>query len=241
MKENIIETPHIIAKKSEFAKTVIMPGDPLRSQYIAEKFLKNPRLINDVRGVHGYTGTYKGKKISVMAHGMGMPSMSIYAFELFNIFDVNNIIRVGTCGGLTTDMKVRDVVLASFASTPSNIGKHIYKDLKKVEADPDLLLTAKSVIEEKKKNCHISGVVTSDVFDYYGKLETKKYIKRGCTAVEMEVYALYISAIKANKHALAFLTVSDNKLLDANTTASERESSFDEMIELALDTAIKLK
>ena len=238
MKKNI-PTPHINAKKTDFAKTILMPGDPLRSKYIAEKFLTDAKLVNDVRGVLGYTGYYKGKKVSVMAHGMGMPSVSIYAHELFNFYDVKNIIRIGTCGGLTKDTHVRDVVIAPWALTPSNIGKRLGNCKKKVYGNQKLLETASECAKELNKIVDIGGVLTSDIF--YGQEKQGNYAKKGCIAVEMEVYALYAVAKYSNKNALGILTVSDNALTDEpDATAEERQSSFDDMVIIALETAIKL-
>lgn len=236
---NNIPTPHNSAKKNDFAKTVIMPGDPLRSKYIAEKFLTKTKLVNDVRGVQGYTGYYKGKKVSVMAHGMGMSSVHIYAYELYNFYGVENIIRVGSCGGLNKDMHIRDVVIGKWATTPSNIGKRIYKDLKQVEASPKLLELAVETANKLGINAHQSGVLTYDVFDLYGERPSKKYLKQ-CDAVEMEVYALYLTAKKFNKNAVAFLTVSDNSLYEEVISAEDRQTALDEMIKCALETAIKL-
>lgn len=233
-----IPTPHINAKKSDFAKTILMPGDPLRSKYIAEKFLTDAVLVNNVRGVQGYTGYYKGKKVSVMAHGMGMPSVSIYAHELFKFYDVKNIIRIGTCGGFKKDLHVRDVVLAEFAITPSNIGKRLGVKKKKVFGDEKLISVATKTAKALNKTVHVGGVLTSDVF--YGQENQTGYAKKGCIAVEMEVYALYAIAQNLNKRALGFLTVSDNVLTGENTTAEERQSSFDDMVICALETAIKL-
>lgn len=236
---NNIPTPHNCAKKNDFAKTVIMPGDPLRSKYIAENFLTDAKLVNDVRGVQGYTGYYKGKKVSVMAHGMGMSSMHIYAYELYKFYDVKNIIRVGSCGGLNKDMHIKDVVVAKWAMTPSNIGERIYKNLKRVDASEKLLNTATKVVEKLNVNAHFSGVLTYDVFDLYGKPADKKY-KKQCDAVEMEVYALYLTAKQMDKNALAFLTVSDNSLYDEVISAEDRQTALNEMITCALETAIKL-
>ena len=240
MKKNI-PTPHISAKKSDFAKTILMPGDPKRSKYIAEKYLTDVVLVNDVRGVQGYTGYYKGKKLSVMAHGMGMSSMSIYAHELFAFYDIKNIIRVGSCGGLTKDMHVRDVVVASSAYTPSNIGERIYKKLKFVNASEKLVSTARETVQALNKKAHFTRALTYDIFDVYGNEDMKKYTKKGCKVAEMEIYVLYLLAQKFNKNAIAFLTVSDNSLLDEEISAEERATSFDEMITCALETAIRLK
>lgn len=240
MKKNI-PTPHISAKKSDFAKTVLMPGDPKRSKYIAEKYLTDAVLVNDVRGVQGYTGYYKGKKVSVMAHGMGMSSISIYAHELYAYYDIKNIVRVGSCGGLTKDMHVRDVVVATSAYTPSNIAERLYKKIKFVNASEKLIQTAGETLKEIGKEAHFTRALTYDIFDVYGNENMKKYVKKGCEVAEMEIYALYLLAQKFNKNAIAFLTVSDNSLLDEEISSEERATSFDEMIICALETAIRLK
>lgn len=238
---NNISTPHINAKKTDFAKTILMPGDPLRSKYIAEKYLTDAKLVNNIRGIQGWTGYYKGKRISVMAHGMGMSSMSIYAYELFNFYDIKNIIRIGSCGGLTKDMRVKDVAIISSTMTPSNIGKRIFKPLKEVECSPKLLEIAKKLHSGKPKT-HITKAVTFDIFDLYGDpKDIKKFIKKGCTCSEMEIYALYLTALRFNKNALAFLTISDNSITNEYISPEERENSFDEMVVMALETAINIK
>lgn len=239
MKNKNIPTPHINAKKSDFAKTILMPGDPKRSKYIAEKYLTDAVLVNDVRGVQGYTGYYKGKKVSVMSHGIGMPSMSIYAHELFAFYDVKNIIRIGSCGGLTKDLHLGDVVVATSAYTPSNIGKRLYKKIKYVNASENLVQKAQTVVKGLNKKVHFTRALTYDIIDLYGEENLKKYVKKGCEVTEMEIYALYLTALKLNKNALSFLTVVDT-LLDEHMTAEERQSSLNDMIICALETAIKL-
>ena len=241
MKNNNIPTPHISAKKSDFAKTILMPGDPKRSKYIAEKYLTDAVLVNDVRGVQGYTGYYKGKKVSVMAHGMGMPSVSIYAHELFAFYDIKNIIRIGSCGGLTKDMNLGDVVVATSSYTPSNIGERLYKKIKFVDATPKLLETVQKVVTDLDKPVKFTRALTYDIFDLYSDENMKKYTKKGCKVAEMEIYALYLLAQKFNKNAVAFLTVVDNDLLKQEMSAEDRERSLDDMITCALETAIKLK
>lgn len=241
MKNKNVPTPHIEAKKSDFAKTILMPGDPKRSKYIAEHYLTDAVLVNDVRGVQGYTGFYKGKKVSVMAHGMGMPSMSIYAHELYHFYDIKNIIRIGSCGGLTKDMPVGNVVVATSSYTPSNIGERIYKKLKFVDASSKLISTVEKVAKELNKDIKYSRALTYDIFDLYGDENMKKYIKKGCNVAEMEIYALYLTALKFNKNAISFLTVVDNGVLGQEMTSQEREKSLDDMITCALETAIRLK
>ena len=237
--KKIIETPHINAKKTDFAKTVLMPGDPLRSKYIAEKFLTDAKLGNNIRGIQGWTGYYKGKKISVMAHGMGMPCASIYAHELYNFYDVQNIIRIGTCGGLTKDTHVKDVVIAPWAITPSNIGKRLGNCKKKVYGDPKLVSIATKIANNLVEGVDIGGALTSDVF--YGQDKLVKKAPKGCVAIEMETYAIYAVARYSNKRALSLLTVSDNSITgEPDATAKERETTFNDMVTIALETAIKL-
>ena len=236
-----IPTPHITAKLEDFAETVIMPGDPKRSAYIAKNFLDNAVLVNDVRGVQGWTGYYKGKRVSVMAHGMGMPSMAIYSYELFNFYNVKNIIRVGSCGGITPDVRLRDIILANPAVTDSNIAKDVEG------ADPHYSCPSKALAEKvkevaKKTNTAVKEgmVLTSDMF-YYETLESERWESKGAIACEMESYILYTIAKQANKNAVCLLTVSDHKLSKVEElTAEERQNSFNEMLTLALNTAIEL-
>ena len=236
-----IPTPHITAKLEDFAETVIMPGDPKRSAYIAKNFLDNAVLVNDVRGVQGWTGYYKGKRVSVMAHGMGMPSMAIYSYELFNFYNVKNIIRVGSCGGITPDVCLRDIILANPAVTDSNIAKDVEG------ADPHYSYPSKELAEKVKEiaaktNTAIKEgmVLTSDMF-YYETLESERWESKGAIACEMESYILYTIAKQANKNAVCLLTVSDHKLSKVEElTAEERQNSFNEMLTLALNTAVEL-
>ena len=233
-----IPTPHNSAKKEDFAKTVIMPGDPKRSEYIANKFLTDVKLINDVRGIKGYTGFYKGKKVSVMAHGMGMPSIAIYAHELFNFYDVDTIIRVGSCGGIGKDIKLRDVVLADPAVTDSNIGR-FFPDEDQHYAYPDKEFADKVRETAKKLNINlVSGMVMASDMFYYEREECLKWKEKGAIACEMESYILYLLAKQAKKKAACLLTVADlffEKVTDL--TSEEREKSLDEMITLALEAA----
>ena len=236
-----IPTPHITAKMEDFAETVIMPGDPKRSAYIAKNFLENAVLVNDVRGVQGWTGFYKGKRVSVMAHGMGMPSMAIYAYELFNLYNVKNIIRVGSCGGISPDIRLRDIVLANPAVTDSNIAKDVEG------SDPHYSYPSSFLAKKVKDIAKNMGVevkegmvLTSDMF-YYEALESERWEKKGAIACEMECYILYTLAKQANKNAVCLLTVSDHKLSKVEElTAEERQNSFNEMLTLALNTAVEL-
>lgn len=241
-------TPHISASPEDFAKTVLMPGDPLRSKFIAENFLQDAKLVNNVRGIQGYTGSYKGIPVSVMASGMGMPSIGIYSYELFNFFGVENIIRVGSAGAMDKKVKVRDIVLGQGACTDSNYaGQFNLPGTFAPIADFELL----SVCVETAKqigitNYRVGNVLSSDRFygdgaglpDYMQP--TSAWGKMGVLAVEMESAALYMNAARAGKRALGIFTVSDHLVTGEATSALERQTSFTEMMKLALETAIKL-
>lgn len=230
-------TPHIAAKPGDFAETVLMPGDPLRSKFIAETFLENPVLVNNTRGVQGYTGTYKGKKVSVMASGMGMPSMGIYSYELFNYYDVKNIIRVGTAGVIRPDLKVRDIVLGQGACTNSNYANQF--DLPGSYApicSYELLKKAVDAAEALGVTPVIGNLYSSDAF-YDDSMGLSKWQKMGVLAVEMEAAALYMNAARAGKNALAICTISDNPFTGEVTTAEERQMTFTKMMEIALKIA----
>ena len=238
-----IPTPHINAPKDGFAKTVLMPGDPLRAKHIAETYLKNAVLVNDVRGVQGYTGEYKGKKISVMASGMGIPSIGIYSYELYHAYDVDNIIRVGTCGALLKDINVRDIIVGTGACTDSNYAANFglngtisavgsFEILKKVDEK-----TKEMKFENKVR---FGQLFSTDVF-YKDKPDTLDWTKMGVIAVEMEAYALYLNAARAGKRALSICAVSDNIVSHQELTAEERSKSVNDMIELALEVAVSLE
>ncbi|MDR1272381.1 MAG: purine-nucleoside phosphorylase [Clostridiales Family XIII bacterium] len=230
------------AKKGDFAKTVLMPGDPHRSKFIAENFVENAALVNDVRGIQGYTGTYKGKPISVMAHGMGCPSIGIYAYELFNIYDVDHIIRIGSAGAISPDLKVRDIVMAIGACTSSNFFNAQYPDLAGSYAPTPsyrLLETAVNVSRELGKEAIVGNVFTSDHF-YDASKSALKWGQLGCLAVEMEIAALYFSAHQAGKEALGICTIADHVLNGEELEPWERERTFTDMMEIAIETAIKL-
>ena len=234
-------TPHINAKPEDFASTVLMPGDPLRAKMIAEKYLDNAVLVNNVRGIQGYTGTYKGKRVSVMASGMGMPSMGIYSYELFKFFGVNNIIRVGSAGALQTDIRVRDVVIGMGCSTNSNFAANfnIPGTLAPL-CSYKLLGTCVACAEEMGVKYHVGNLLSSDVF--YGDDETAnaRWAKMGVMAIEMEGAALYMNAARLKKNALAICTISDHIITGEQTSSEERQNSFGEMITLALETALRL-
>ena len=236
-------TPHINAPAGAFAKTVLLPGDPKRAKYVAEKFLEKSELVNDVRGVQGYTGYYKGVRVSVMASGMGIPSMGIYSYELFNAYDVENIIRVGSIGSINENVNLKDVVVATSASTNSNYGKNFhldgiisgaasYKLIKKVDE-----VVAKMGLESKVK---FGQILSSDTF-YTDEVENDlKWAKMGVIGVEMEGYALYLNAARSGKNALVLATVSDQLVKKEYLSADERQLSFDEMLTIALETAALL-
>ena len=231
-------TPHNQAKENEFAKTVLMPGDPLRAKYIAEHYLENPKQINSVRNMLAYTGTYKGKKISVMGSGMGMPSIGIYSYELYKFYGVETIIRIGSCGAYNKDLNLFDVILAQGASTDSNWA-HQYQLPGTLSAisDFDTLLKAYNKAKELNIPVHVGNILSSDVFYNASENNWKKWAEMGILAVEMESYALYLNANKLNKKALCILTVSDSFTKDEITTAEQRQTSFNQMMEIALEIA----
>ncbi len=234
-------TPHNSAQKGDFAKTVLMPGDPLRAKYIAGTFLSSPRLVNNVRGIQGYTGTYKGVPISVMASGMGMPSIGIYSYELFSEYGVENIIRVGSAGGYSEKVKVRDVILAQSACYDTNFAsQYQLPGTFSAAADYTLLENAVQSAREKRANVHIGAILSSDVFYNDNPSVVSSWQKMGVLAVEMEAAALYMTAARLNKRALAVLTVSDHLVTKEETSPEERQTTFNEMIEIALDTAIRM-
>ena len=241
-------TPHINAKPGDFGKTVLMPGDPLRSKFIAENFLEKPVLVNNVRGVQGYTGTYKGVKVSVMASGMGMPSIGIYSHELYNIFGVENIIRVGSAGALQEDIKVREIVIGQGACTDSRWAEqfHLAGTFAPI-ASYKMLRACVESAEEMGAKYHVGNLISSDCFygDHDGvpeKLDgTFGWQKMGVMAVEMEAAALYMNAARYGKNALAICTISDHIVTGEATTAEERQNSFTQMMTLALETAIKME
>lgn len=232
-----IPTPHIEAKAGDFAKTVLMPGDPLRAKFIAETFLADAKLINNVRGVQGYTGTYKGKRVSVMASGMGMPSIGIYSYELFNFYDVENIIRVGTAGVIRPDLKVRDIVIGQGACTNSSYSRQfdLPGDFAPI-ASFELLQKAVKAAEDMGIKPVVGNLYSSDTF-YDDSMGLSKWQKMGVLAVEMEAAALYMNAARAGKNALAICTISDNPFTGEATTSEERQLNFTKMMEIALEIA----
>ena len=240
-----MSTPHNEANIGDIAKTVVMPGDPLRAKYIAENFLDNYKLVNQVRGMYAYTGTYKGKEITVMAHGMGMPSVGIYTYELFKIYGVENIIRIGSCGGYKTELKLFDIILtenvfseSNYALTLNNDNCHI------VSSNSDL----NSIIEDTAKDSNINVVlgntVCTDCFDVY-MTDVNKFLERvpdnlNPVAAEMEAFALFYNAMLLNKKASCLMSVVDSKFIKDIATPEERQTGLNTMIKLALDSAIKI-
>lgn len=229
-----IPTPHIVAKKEDFAKTVLMPGDPLRSKFIAENFLDNAKLVNNVRGVQGYTGYYKGKPVSVMASGMGIPSIGIYSYELFNFYDVENIIRIGSAGAISPDLKLKDIVIASGSCTNSAYSKQFnLPGTFAPIASYNLLSKAVGVANEMGISYKVGNVFSSDTF-YDDANSLKSWQKMGVLAVEMEAAGLYMNAARSGKNALCICTISDCPFTGEECSAEERQNSFTSMMELAL-------
>ena len=234
-------TPHISATPADFAKTVLMPGDPLRAKYIAENFLTDAKLVNHVRGIQGYTGTWKGVPVSVMASGMGMPSIGIYSYELYNFFGVENIMRIGSIGGMSERVKIRDIIIGMGACTNSNYAAQY--NLQGTYAPIADYTMMKIAIEEAEKlgaSYVVGNILSSDMFYNADPTVTEHWTKLGVLGVEMEAAALYMNAAYAGKRALAICTVSDHLLTGEATSAEERQNSFTEMMEVALNTAIRL-
>lgn len=226
-------TPHIEARKDQIAETVIMPGDPLRAKMIAEKYLEEYELVNSVRGILAYTGYYNGKRVTVMASGMGNPSMGIYSYELFKFYDVENIIRVGSCGAYSRDLNLYDLILVESSYSTSTYAKTQNGfEGNNIDATKELVEKIKNSTKEK---LHIGMIHCSDVF-YKEENNFKELYKKGCLAVEMETFALFHNAKVLNKNAACILTVSDNLETKEETTSIERQNSFTKMIEVALNS-----
>lgn len=229
---------HIGAKENTVADTVLLPGDPLRAKHIAENILENAVCYNEVRGMYGYTGTYKGKKVSVQGTGMGIPSISIYVNELISNYNVKNLVRIGTCGSYTEDIKLRDVILAMSASTDSSINRIRFNGLDYAPtASFKLLRKAYDIAREKGIDTKVSGILTSDTFYHDDPDHWKVWVRYGIKAVEMETAALYTIAAKYNVDALSILTVSDCILTGEETTSEDRQKTFTNMVEIALELA----
>ncbi len=227
-------TPHIGAQIGEIARTVLMAGDPLRAKFMAESFLEDPVQFNGIRGMLGFTGTYQGKKVSVMGHGMGMPSIGIYTYELYNFYDVETIIRIGSAGSYSRDLHVGDLILAMGACTDSNYGKQFgLPGYFAPIADFKLLRGAAEACDRLGIRYKVGNVVSSDVF-YADNPQTDKWVKMGVLAVEMEAAALYMNAARAGKRALTICTISDHVILGEATSPEEREKTFTNMMKVAL-------
>ncbi len=233
-----MSTPHNGAEKGDIAKTVLMPGDPLRAKYIAETYLKDVKCFNTVRNMFGYTGTYEGKKVSVMGGGMGMPSIGIYSFELYHFYDVDQIIRIGSAGGISDKVKVRDLVIGMGASTNSNFASQ-YKlpGIFAPIADFGLLRKAVEIAEEKNIPVAVGNILSSDTFYTDDETANDQWKKMQILCVEMEAAALYMNAARAGKKALCMLTISDHLYTGEALSAEERQTSFHEMMEVALKLA----
>ena len=238
-----VPTPHITAKPGEFAKTVLMPGDPKRSHFIADNYLERAVLVNDTRGVQGYTGYYKGVPVSVMASGMGIPSIGIYSWELYSEYGVENIIRVGSAGALQDDLHVRDLVIGLGACTDSNFAHQFGLNGSFAPiADYTLLRTAADCAAASGLRVRVGNLLSADNFYDGGGVDGQdRWKQMGVLAVEMEAAGLYMNAARLGKRALAICTISDHIYLPENLSAEERQNSFREMILLALDTAVAME
>jgi purine-nucleoside phosphorylase len=235
MKEEkqLTPTPHISAKRGEIAKTVIMAGDPLRAKLMAERFLENPVQFNNVRGMLGFTGTYKGKPVSVMGHGMGIPSIGIYSYELFNFYDVDTIVRVGSAGSINENLHLGDLCLAMGACTDSNYGsQYELPGTFAPIADFGLLRKAADACDKLGYHYMVGNVLSSDIF-YSENPHNDRWMKMGVLSIEMEATALYMNAARAGKHALAILTISDSLITGEVTTAEQRQKTFTNMMDVA--------
>lgn len=234
-------TPHNGAQKGEIAKTVLMPGDPMRAKFIAETYLQDAKLVNQVRGMYAYTGTYKGKEMTVMASGMGMPSIGIYSYELYKFYDVENIIRVGSAGSYDINLPVYDLLLVENSYSDSSFAR--VQNNSTYDVVPSSEYLNQMIVEtaqEKNQKITVGTTYSTDVF-YRQEQSNDKINKHHCLACEMETFALFHTAKMLNKQATCILTISDHFVTGEETTAQERETGFKKMIELALDTTLKLK
>lgn len=235
-------TPHNEAPEGSIARSILLPGDPLRAKYIAENFLEDIRCYNNIRGMLGYTGVYKGREVSVQGTGMGIPSISIYIEELMEVYKVQNLIRIGTCGCFQPEIDVREIILAMTVSTDSSINKNRFKGMDYAPcADFDMLLDAYIQAKESGLKVNVGGVLSSDIFyaDTDRADNWKKWAAYGVLAVEMETTALYTLAAKHKRKALSILTVSDHLATGKEISAEDRQTSLNEMITIGLETAIK--
>lgn len=237
-----IPTPHISAKKEDIAKTVLMPGDPLRAKFIAETFLESPVLVNDVRGVQGHTGTWKGVPVTVMASGMGIPAIGIYSWELYNFYDVDNIIRIGSAGAMRDDLKLMDIVAGQGACTDSNFAHQFELNGTFAPiADYTLLSNCVEAAKEKGIDMKVGNILSSDNFYSPSNCDdSTKWRDMGVMAVEMEAAGLYMNAARAGKRALCICTISDHLYRSEALSSEQRQLSLTQMIEIALDTAVKM-
>lgn len=235
-----MSTPHNSAERGDFAKTVLMPGDPLRAQYIAETFLEDAKLVNNVRGIHGYTGTYHGVPVSVMASGMGQPSIGIYSYELYTMYGVENIMRIGSAGAMSDKLKLRDVVAAQGACTNSNFAHQFQLPGTFAPiADFTFLETAVSVARDMGVEMPVGNLLSSDTF-YDASKSTLDWAKMGVLAVEMEAAALYMTAASLGKRALALCSISDSIVTGEALSAEDRQTTFTTMMKIALETAVRM-
>jgi len=231
-----MSTPHNSAVIGQIAETVLLPGDPLRAKFIAENFLEDVEQFNTVRNMYGFTGSYKGKKVSVMGSGMGCASIGIYSYELIHMYGVKNLIRVGSCGAYASDLNLYDIVLAIGASTDSNYAyQYELPGIYSATASWELLSKAKKVADDNNIKAVVGNIVTTDIFYHDNSENWRKWAKMGCLAVEMETYALYCNANRAGVNALTILTVSDSLEHKTETTPEQREKSFTDMIKIALE------
>lgn len=237
-----IPTPHISAKKEDIAKTVLMPGDPLRAKFIAETFLESPVLVNNVRGVQGHTGTWKGVPVTVMASGMGIPAIGIYSWELYNFYDVDNIIRIGSAGAMRDDLKLMDIVAGQGACTDSNFAHQFELNGTFAPiADYTLLSNCVEAAKEKGIDMKVGNILSSDNFYSPSNCDdSTKWRDMGVMAVEMEAAGLYMNAARAGKRALCICTISDHLYRSEALSSEQRQLSLTQMIEIALDTAVKM-
>ena len=237
-----IPTPHISAKKEDIAKTVLMPGDPLRAKFIAETFLESPVLVNNVRGVQGHTGTWKGVPVTVMASGMGIPAIGIYSWELYNFYDVDNIIRIGSAGAMRDDLKLMDIVAGQGACTDSNFAHQFELNGTFAPiADYTLLSNCVEAAKEKGIDMKVGNILSSDNFYSPSNCDdSTKWRDMGVMAVEMEAAGLYMNAARAGKRALCICTISDHLYRSEALSSEERQLSLTQLIEIALDTAVKM-
>ena len=236
-----MSTPHNSAALGDFAKTVLMPGDPLRAKFIAENFLTDARLVNNVRGINGYTGTYQGVPVSVMASGMGIPSIGIYSYELYTQYGVENIMRIGSAGAMSEDVHVRDIVIGMGACTNSNFGdQYKLSGTFAPIASYTMMRTAIESAEAVGARYHVGNILSSDTFYSDDEGAIAGWMKMGVLAVEMEAAGLYMTAARLKKNALAICTISDSLITGEALPPLERQNTFTQMMELALETAIKL-